>query len=62
MTEAQQLKTQLVCILALSRDVEAKLEAGMPAYWEALDAMQDAIRCVWPLLDTYAADLAVELR
>lgn len=57
MTEAEELKVQLISVLALSQDVEATDN------WQdrkhALDDLQRAIQEARPMLIQYAADLMV---
>lgn len=59
MTEAQELKAQLCAVLTLSNLAAA--ETDPIARRRALEEMQTAVQDARPLLETYAADLLVEL-
>jgi len=58
-TEVQELKAQLVAVLSLSNAVEGVSDPLVRRL--ALDELQSAIQSARPLLETYAADLLVEL-
>lgn len=59
MTEAQELKAQLVAVLSLSNGVEA--ETDPVGRRLALDHLQRSIQGARPILEYYAVDLVVEL-
>lgn len=59
MTEAQELKTQLISLLSLSNDVET--ETDPIGRRVALEHLQRSIQAAKPILESYAVDLLVEL-